>query len=227
MRNEPKIEARLCYIMRLMKKPVVIAAAVVTGLVVLGMYLYLFPAPWKPAFLRNPVERQVQTQLNASHDPVYLPGTGQTATAGGMTYHNRFTTYSTWQDAYYVQAILKGFYYQVSPRSVISTGNDGPEASIVDFLNNVKNGKVCIATDRQVTDCSFTEAGLGERKFKAYGIDGYTLVAEITQANYSFSGKASLRTFNDSETKQVEQMLTDASPVPLAEARKSQFAYNI
>lgn len=144
-----------------------------------------------------------------------------------MTYHNRFTTYSTWQDAYYVQAILKGFYYQVSPRSVISTGDDGPEASIVDFLNNVKDGKMCSATDGQITDCSFTQAGLGERKFKAYGIDGYTLVAEITQTNYSFSGKASLRTFNDSETKQVEQMLTDVSPVPLTEARKSQFAYNI
>lgn len=210
-----------------MKKPMIISVSILASILLLALIIYIIPAPFKPSLWNDLMKHNTQSQLDKSSDPVYLPHTDRTAYAGGMTYHSRFTMYSTWKDAYYIQSIYQGYYYQLSPRSVINEDSIGPDMAIIYFLRDIKDGKVCHVVDLQITDCSFGDQRYGaDRKFKVYGKDGYTFVAEVTQINYS-QGKETIRSFNDEEVKQIELMLKDTSPTPLSEARKSRFEYNI
>lgn len=209
-----------------MKKPFKITLIVIASVIALAGVLYLIPAPFKPSLWQYLNERSIQSRLGASSDPVYLPRTDRTASYAGITYHSRFTTYSTWKDAYYIQSINQGYYYQLSPRSVIEQDQSGPEPSLIAFLQQLRDGKICEVKDKQVTECSFVDGKLGERKFMLYGIDGYTLVTESTQVQYSFDGDK-VRQPTADEVKLLQDMLSDAAPVPLQDVRSTRFEYNI
>lgn len=210
-----------------MKKPAVITFSILAVVIVTGIVFYLIPAPFKPSLWSDLMHHATQAQLDKSSDPVYLPRTNQTASAGGITYHSRFTMYSTWKDAYYIQAINQGYYYQLSVRSIIEQDSTGPEATIIHFLRDVRDGKVCDIKNLEITECSFGDRQYnGDRKFKIYSKDGYIFVTEITQVVYGTT-RDSLRLLSPEEIQQIELMLKDTSPTPLAEARKSRFEYDI
>lgn len=194
------------------------------GFIALAVVWYLLPLPFKPSLWLDIDRANIMRQLDNSSDPVYLPELSKTATYGGITYHSAFTSFDGWRNAYFVQLIGEGYYFQLSPRSQIGTAQNVANEYDVSMLKSIQNGSACKPESGKIIDCSQSIDQLGTLKYKVYKTDEYVLVAPVTQIQYSASSP-SLRAFNSTEVDKVEAMVREAKPVPLSEARESRFRF--
>ncbi len=190
-------------------------------LVIFIVVVAAIPLPFKPSLWSVYKEYQLNTQLKKSSDPVYI--------AKLTEFEPSFTIYSKWKNAYNVNAGIQ--FYQLSPRSAISSDSEGPNREEIDFLKKIQAGSECAKTSEAFSYCEMPATNMAsKREFVTAHKEEYKLIAELTTIYYkegvTTEGGYHLnyKKIDDTDIKLILDTLSAAKPVSLSEAKTKYFS---